>query len=282
MELKAYAKINLSLDITGVREDGYHLLDTVMQEIDLSDRITLTERNTPGITLRTNLSYLPNNEKNTAYQAAKLFFEACGLPNAGVEIQIEKTVPSRAGMGGGSADAAAVLCGLNQMFSAGLEQEQLMELGAKIGADVPFCIVGGACRCTGIGEICQPVTPLPDCFLVICKPPAGMSTPRAYAMIDEQPPTRTQDTPRVLDALESGDLRQIGKALSNRFDSAMRLMQVRNIKRQMVSCGATGAMMTGSGSAVYGLFATQKAAESCASVLQSHGEVFVCTPRKRS
>lgn len=278
MEINAYAKINLSLDITGVREDGYHTLDTVMQSVSLYDTVRLQRRAQPGIVLKTDLDYLPVNEKNTAYRAAQLFLQAIGQESSGVEIEIEKRIPSRAGMGGGSADAAAVLHGLNELFSAGLTTEQLMKIGEKIGADVPFCVMGGACRCTGIGEICEPVTPLPDCFLVICKPPAGMSTPRAYALIDEQPQVRTQGTEKVLSALKSGDLRQIGKAISNRFDDAMRLMQVRDIKRQMLTCGATGALMTGSGSAVYGIFTDETAATACANLLESKGETFLCTP----
>lgn len=278
MQVNAYAKINLSLDITGRREDGFHTLDTVMQAVSLCDTITLTPTREPGVSLRTNFRYLPVNEKNTAYRAASLFFEHCGSSGAGVQISILKRIPSRAGLGGGSADAAAVLRGLNELYGAGLSQETLLELGAQIGADVPFCLHGGACRCTGVGERLEPVTPLPDCFLVICKPPAGMSTPRAYALLDQSPPARTQGTPKLLEALESGDLRRIGKALSNRFDDAMRLMQVRKIKQIMLSAGAAGALMTGSGSAVFGLFSSEEAAKSCGSLLSEQGEVFFAKP----
>lgn len=278
MQINAYAKINLSLDVTGRREDGFHTLDTVMQTISLCDTVTLTSVQEPGISLRTNFRYLPVNEKNTAYRAAALFFEQCGIANPGLQIEIQKRVPSRAGLGGGSADAAAVLRGLNELYDAGLSKETLLELGAKIGADVPFCIHGGACRCTGVGEVLSPVSPLPDCFLVLCKPPAGMSTPRAYALLDQSPSARTQGTPRLLEALESGDLRSIGKALSNRFDDAMRLMQVRKIKQIMRSAGAAGALMTGSGSAVFGLFASEECAKNCAGLLLEQGEVFLARP----
>lgn len=278
MQINAYAKINLSLDITGRREDGFHTLDTVMQTVSLCDRITLTPVSEPGVRLRTNLRYLPINEKNTAYRAAKLFFAQCGKEDAGLEIKIEKKVPSRAGLGGGSADAAAVLRGLNELYGARLGPQALLELGAKIGSDVPFCLHGGACRCTGVGELLEPVTPLPECFLVICKPPAGMSTPRAYALLDQSPPSRTQGTPKMIEALESGDLRRIGRALSNRFDDAMRLMQVREIKRVMTSAGAAGALMTGSGSAVFGLFPSSMSAENCAGLLAEKGEVFLAQP----
>lgn len=279
MELFAYAKLNLSLDITGKREDGFHTLDTVMQSISLCDRVTLTPTEEPGIRLRTNRSYLPADKKNTAFRAASLFFESCGLQNEGLEISIQKKIPTRAGMGGGSADAAAVLLGLNRLYQAGLSLSALLELGKEIGADVPFCLHGGACRCTGIGEILEPVPPLPSCFLVICKPPAGMSTPRAFALLDTLPPARTCSTAKMVAALEAGDLRQVGKSLSNRFDEAMRLMQVREIKKILLSAGALGAMMTGSGSAVYGIFESEDAAKGAGELLKARGEVFFARPQ---
>lgn len=278
MKLKAYAKINLTLDVTGKREDGFHTLDTVMQSVSLWDDVELTKTEKPGVFLLCSESYLPVDLKNTAYRAAQEFFHRCGLEGEGVAITLEKRIPSRAGMGGGSADAAAVLRGLNEMYGAGLKVDQLADLGAKVGADVPFCVYGGACRCGGTGEKLEPVTPLPECFLTICKPPAGMSTPRAYALLDQYPQSRVRATPKMIEALEAGDLRLIGKRLANRFDETMRLMQVRAVKKTMLSAGAFGAMMTGSGSAVYGIFDTQKKAENCASLLAGKGEVFVVRP----
>ena len=177
MKLRAYAKINLTLDVTGRREDGYHTLDTVMQTVSVWDEVEIKKINKPGIRLFCNREYLPVVTQNTAFRAAQYFFERCGITGQGLSIHIRKYIPSRAGMGGGSADAAAVLHGLNQMFHAGLPQQELVELGARVGADVPFCVVGGTCRCRGIGEQVEPVSPLPDCWLVLCKPPAGMSTP---------------------------------------------------------------------------------------------------------
>ena len=152
MKLKAYAKINLTLDVTGKREDGYHTLDTVMQTVSVWDELEIKKINKPGIRLFCNREYLPVDTKNTAFRAAQYFFEHCGITGQGLTIHIRKYVPSRAGMGGGSADAAAVLHGLNKMFKANLPLETLVELGAKVGADVPFCVVGGTCRCQGIGE----------------------------------------------------------------------------------------------------------------------------------
>ena len=184
MKVKAYAKINLTLDVTGKREDGFHTLDTVMQSVSLYDELELARVDEPGVHLLCSKEYLPVDTKNTAYRAAQYFLERCGLREEGVSISIRKRIPSRAGMGGGSADAAGVLRGLDELYSTKLGIPALMELGAQVGADVPFCVHGGTCRCTGVGDILEPVPAMPDCFLLICKPPAGMRTPRASALID--------------------------------------------------------------------------------------------------
>ena len=278
MKLKAYAKINLSLDVTGRREDGFHTLDTVMQSVSLYDEIEIKHRENPGIHLWCTKDYIPVDTKNTAYRAAETFLRHCGLESEGVSISLKKRIPSRAGMGGGSADAAAVLRGLNRLFETKLPLDTLMELGAGVGADVPFCVHGGTCRCTGIGEIIEPVHPMPDCFLVICKPPAGMSTPRAFALIDSFPIVRSKGSQRMLETLETGDLRMIGEALSNRFDETVKLMPVRDIKKTMHSAGALGSMMTGSGSAVFGIFETKEKAESCIQLLEGRGKLYLSRP----
>ncbi len=278
MKLKAYGKINLTLDVTGKREDGFHLLDTVMQSVSVWDEVELIPGGS-GIRLRCDRQYLPTDTKNTAYRAASLFFQHCGMEGEGLTLSLRKHIPTRAGMGGGSADAAAVLVGLDRLYETKLGLPVLLELGAKVGADVPFCIQGGTCRCTGMGEILKPVSPLPDCFLVICKPPTGMSTPRAYAVLDQYPLSDKQATPQMLEALQAGELRQIGKSLGNRFDETMKLSQVRAIKRLMLSAGAFGAMMTGSGSAVYGIFDKVEKAKRCMRLLERKGEVFLSRPR---
>ena len=278
MKVKAYGKINLTLDVTGKREDGYHLLDTVMQSVSLWDEVEILPVREPGVRLRSNKKYLPTDLKNTAYRAAELFLQHCGLESAGVEISLQKKIPSRAGLGGGSADAAAVLRGLDELFETKLGIPALMELGAEVGADVPFCVHGGTCRCTGTGEQVEPVSPMPDCFLVICKPPAGISTPRAYALLDRYPMSHAQATEKMIRALKAGDLRLIGKTLSNRFEETMKLMQSKAVEKAMLSAGALGAMMTGSGSAVYGIFEGEAAAKSCMELLESHGEIFLARP----
>lgn len=283
---KAYAKINLTLDVTGRREDGYHLLDSVMQTVSLWDDVVLCREEAPGIRLKTNQDYLPVDEKNTAYRAAELFFDyadaqkgqAWAAARGGVSIAIEKRIPSRAGLGGGSADAAAVLRGLNRLFDCNFPQDSLLPLGRQVGADVPFCIRGGTSRCQGVGELLTPCAPLPPCTVVICKPPAGMSTPRAYAQLDRYPLKKTGATPAMLEALSAGDLTQVGKRLSNRFDDTIHLMQVVHIKSVFHNTCALGCLMTGSGSAVYGLFPSPEKAQTCAQLLESHGEVFLTQP----
>lgn len=277
MDIKAYAKINLTLDIIKKRADGFHILDTIMQRISLFDRLSITPVKAGVITLQTNLDYLPRDKRNSAYLAASLFFQETGI-QGGVNINLQKWIPSRAGMGGGSADAAAVLCALNKLYHAGLSQSQLIEIGVKIGADVPFCIIGGTCRCTGVGKEISRVDPMPDCLLVICKPAVGISTPRAFAMIDQYPSSKKLYTPDMITALERGDIQSVAKALNNRFDTVMRLGQVNRIKEKMLQCGSLGTLMTGSGSAVYGIFEKEDQARNCVGLLQENGKVFLTRP----
>ena len=278
MKVKAFGKINLTLDVLGRRRDGYHLLDTVMQTVSIWDELEIQAGGERGVRLECNRESLPLDSKNTVYRAAKFFLEDQGLVNEGLTIYIHKFIPSRSGMGGGSADAAAVLRGLNEMYGAGLSDGKLMELGAKVGADVPFCVTGGAARCTGTGTEVSPAPMMPECWLVVCKPPAGMSTPRAYALLDQYPLSSTQATPRMMDALEAGNLRRVAKGLANRFDETIRMAQVRGVKRAMLGIGALGAMMPGSGSGVYGIFETEQQAKAAMKGLEGLGKVFLVRP----
>lgn len=181
-------------------------------------------------------------------------------------------------MGGGSADAAAVLRGLNEMYETKLSAEKLMELGVKVGADVPFCVIGGAARCTGTGAQVEPIAPMPECWLVVCKPPTGMSTPRAYALLDQYPLSSIQATPRMLEAMAVGSLKRIGRSLANRFDETLRMAPVRALKRAMTDAGALGAMMTGSGSSVYGIFETEQRAREAMEQMVGMGKIFLAKP----
>ncbi len=278
MKIKAYGKINLTLDVVGRRKDGYHLLDTVMQTISIWDELEIQHSRQPGVHLQCNKDSLPTDSKNTAFRAAKFFLEDRGLENEGVYMFIKKHLPSRSGMGGGSADAAAVLRGLNEMYGTGLSADKLMELGEKVGADVPFCVVGGAARCTGVGADVEPIEPMPQCWLVVCKPPTGMSTPRAYSLLDQYPLSSTQATPRMLEAMAAGNLKRIGKGLANRFDETIRMAPVRALKRAMMDAGALGSMMTGSGSSVYGIFETEQRAREAMEQLAGMGKLFLAQP----
>ena len=278
MKIRAYGKINLTLDVVGRRKDGYHLLDTIMQSVSIWDELEIQHSHEPGVHLQCNRESLPLDSKNTVYRAAKFFLEDQGLETEGIYIFIRKYIPSRSGMGGGSADAAAALRGLNEMYNTGLSTEKLMEIGARVGADVPFCVAGGAARCTGVGADVGPAPFMPECWLVVCKPPTGMSTPRAYSLLDQYPLSSTQATPRMMEALASGNLRKVAKCLANRFDETIRLTQVRALKRAMGEAGALGAMMTGSGSGVYGIFETEQQARHAMKKLEGQGRIFLVQP----
>lgn len=278
MIVKAFAKINLSLDILGKRADGYHLLDMVMHSISLFDTLTLTEQ-AEGITISCDTKEIPCGPENTVYRAAEAFYRYTKL-TPGVQISIVKQIPSQAGLAGGSADAAAVLHALNLMYRTDLPTETLCEIGLTVGADVPFCVIGGAARVQGIGEKLQPVVPLPDCQMVICKPPLGVNTAEAYAKADEQGGmAEVLYTKQVLQGLNQGALSEIGNALGNTFSDLLLLPEVDAIRQRMLRDGAAGSCMTGSGSAVYGLFADEDAAEQCRQgLLPSYPETFLCRP----
>ena len=266
-EEKAYAKINLSLDITGKRADGYHLLETVMQSVSLYDTVRVEKG--PEITVSCSDPRVPP-EKNIARKAAGAFFAAAGI-SGGARIYIEKRIPMEAGMAGGSTDAAAVLRALNSLYGGKFSLRELCAIGAGVGADVPFCVRGGTCLAKGIGEILTPLPPMMDCSIVVVKPPEGISTAEAYRKIDESG-LSLSGTAQVVEALKAGDLEALGKSCSNVFELAIPLKSRERIKKAMKQSGALGACMTGSGSAVYGLFARQEEARACARVLSGEFE----------
>ena len=275
VNIKAYAKINLSLDVLGKREDGYHQLDTVMQQISLHDRIRLSSNN-GGLNVGSDSKDIPRGSGNIAYRAAELFYSRAEIQPR-TDIFISKEIPSQAGLGGGSADAAAVLNALNEIHGGAFSRDELIAMGAEIGADLPFCIAGGTARCRGIGEKLTHAHAMPDCFIVICKPPVNVSTAEAFKRID----SRSSDiryTSGMLSALESGDIKNTAAALGNHFDDASELSEVAKIKKTMLKYGALGALMTGSGSAVYGIFTELEKAESCMDRIGSMGELFLAKP----
>ena len=255
--LKAYGKINLGLDVLGRRENGYHEVRMIMQTVGIFDRVDLIRMEKPGITVETNLYYLPTNENNLVYKAAKLLMDEFHI-REGVFIRLKKFIPVAAGMAGGSSDAAAVLFGVNKMFRLGLNTAQLMERGLKIGADVPYCILRGTALAEGIGEILTPLPPLPQCQVLIAKPGINVSTKFVYGNLradalrkDERP-----DIDGMIAAIRGGDIYGIAAALGNVLETVTvkEYPVIRQIKEKMMEYGAIGSLMSGSGPTTYGLF----------------------------
>lgn len=279
MEVRAHAKLNLTLDVLGRRPDGYHDLRMVMQSVALADVLTLEESGDGELRVRTNLHFLPNNEKNLAAQAALRWWEARGQAPRGLEITIEKSVPVCAGMAGGSSDAAAVLRALNQMEGAPLSPRELAKIGERVGSDVPYCILGGTALAEGRGEILTPLPPLPRCWAVLCKPEFSISTPALFAKIDSVRLRCRPDTQGVIAALEAGDLHGVARRMYNVFEDALPERQrarVNDIKNVLIQCGALGASMSGTGPTAFGLFDDEGLAREARERLADWGgEVFL-------
>lgn len=254
---RAYAKVNLSLDILSKRADGFHDVAMVMQTVSLYDRITMTFNHDAGVSATSSLRYIPGDQRNLAVKAAMLYFEAIDQPDTGLLIDIEKHIPVGAGMGGGSCDAAAVLRGLNRHFNNRLELSKLKEIAAQVGSDVVFCLIGGTQLASGRGEILSGLPALPDCKIVICKPSFSFSTPEFYTKSDKAKLRRHPDTAGIVSALEAQDLAGIGRRMYNVFEDVndRKLRTIAAIKSKLIDYGAIGAVMTGTGSAVFGLFA---------------------------
>lgn len=281
MLINAYAKINLTLDITRKRSDGYHDISTVMQSISLCDELELTKNKDGKIKISCNKRGVPTDERNSAYKAAKAIMEYCGITEMGVNIFINKSIPVEAGMGGGSADAAAVLLGMNKLFDLQLTDGILVDIAAGIGADVPFCLLGGTRRCEGIGDVMMEVPPIPECFILICKPPVGVSTALAYSESDKYPQDGSFMTPLMVDALSTGDINKVVEAIGNRFDDILQIPDVQIIKSLMDEYGALGSCMTGSGSAVFGIFKDELKVKEAYEVLKPYGDVFITRPMNK-
>lgn len=282
IHLKALAKINLGLDVIGVREDGYHLVRMIMQTIDLYDWVTIKKSQSAGISLETNLNFLPTDEHNIAYQAADLLkrdFAQIG----GVELRIHKCIPVAAGMAGGSTDAAAVLYGMNRLYHLGLPMNRLMEYGLKLGADVPYCLLRGTALAEGIGDRLTRLPPMPDCYILIAKPPVSVSTKLVYQSLDaleepQHPPIDAQ----IAD-LEAGDLHALADHMGNVLEHVTIPMhpQIARIKEMMAAQGAIAAMMSGSGPTVFGIFLEEAKAYEAKTQLRNSGlarQVYVTKP----
>ena len=263
----AYAKINLFLDITGRLPNGYHTLNTVMQQVELCDRVTVRVRDGKGITVFCDAEGVPCDERNIAFRAAEAFLERTGT-QAEILIDIEKRIPVMAGLGGSSGDGAAVLAALNRLYDDALSNSELEGLGAELGADVPFCIRGGAAACTGIGDKMQSIGGLDEkCFLVIVKPDFQCDTAEGYRMYDRQKVAENGDFDGFLRALESGAA-ETGRRLYNVFEKLYRDERIERIENELVKAGALGACLTGSGSAVFGIFDDRATAERALKQMQ--------------
>ena len=268
-EINAPAKINLYLDVTGKRADGYHLLETVMHTISLSDSVTLTELDSGGIQIHCSDPLIPRDERNIAYKCARAFLDKTGKQLGGVGIEIVKNIPSQAGMGGGSADGAAVLKGLNKLLGTGLSDDELIAIGTPIGADIPFCIKGGCGWCTGIGEIIEPLPELSGTVL-IAKGQKGISTAEAFGRIDSVGQKIGLKDVRE-SFLRASSAVEISDLCRNIFDEVTNCDEVSEIKRIMTENGAECACMTGSGSAVFGIFRADEKAEAVRMELDKMG-----------
>ena len=280
MEIQAFAKLNLTLDILGKREDGYHDLRMVMQSITLADTLTLEENQGEGLRVSANLRFLPTGEKNLAAAAALRFWEALGQEPENLDIRIEKRIPVCAGMAGGSSDAAAVLRALNQRAGDPFSPKELARLGERVGSDVPYCVLGGTALAEGRGEVLTPLPPLPRCWVVACKPDFPISTPELFAQADRVKLRRRPDTAGLVAALEAGDLGGVARRMYNVFEDVLpaRLYtRVAEIKNILIQCGALGANMSGSGPTAFGLFDRLEAAQEARSCLtQRYRDTFLC------
>ncbi len=268
IKLKAFAKINLGLDVLRRREDGYHEVRMIMQTISLYDKIVMQKLKQPEIQVKTNLFYVPENENNLVYQAAKLLMDEFGL-ESGVYIDLQKYIPVAAGMAGGSSDAAAVLYGMNQMFHLNLSKRELMKRGVKIGADVPYCIMRGTALAEGIGEKLSPLPPMPNCKVLVAKPPVSVSTKFVYENLKLEDTAAHPDIDILLAGLQEGNLRKIAANMGNMLESVTipHYPVISEIRDEMLRSGALNAMMSGSGPTVFGLFEDEKQAEeACVSL----------------
>lgn len=280
MEILAPAKINLSLDIVGKRSDGYHLLDMVMQSISLYDKVSLEETDSGCIEVRCSENDVPCGKENTVYRAADAFFQATGVClKSGLLFIIQKNIPRQAGLGGGSADAAAALKLLNGFYHTGLSTKQMREIALIAGADVPFCVEGGTAHISGIGESVSEIAPMAACDIVVCRPDVGISTKEAYESYDKGNGSVTAYTQGLLKAITAAKLDGVGRALGNAFETASIPPQISEIEAEMIRCGSEGSCMSGSGSAVFGLFGNVKNAGRCRDFLSKrYSNVFLCRP----
>lgn len=269
IRLKARAKINLSLDVLGKREDGYHDVRMVMQTIGIYDRLIITKIPEDEIRIQSNLFYLPINENNLIYKAAKLLKDEFGFAG-GVDVNLNKFIPVAAGMAGGSTDAASTLFGINKIYELGLSQNKLMELGVQIGADVPYCIMRGTALAEGIGEQLSRLKPVPHMWIVVAKPPINISTKLVYEQLDMNDIIYHPNVDKMIQAINKDSIEEIAANMGNVLERVTIPLYpiIDSIKNDMLSHGAINAMMSGSGPTVFGIFPNERTALSCQAYLK--------------
>ena len=269
MRLRAMAKINLALDVLGKRPDGYHDVRMIMQTVTMYDDIELSKKPEPGIELRTNLPFIPTDEKNLAYRAARLLMDEAGVKE-GLRIDLHKFIPVSAGLAGGSTDAAAVLVGVNSMFRLGLSMEDLMKRGAALGADVPFCVMRGTALAEGIGEKLTRLPSAPECSVLIAKPGISVSTKAAYEALRENEIASRPDIDGMIRSIREGDLYGVASRMENVFQPgiAEKHPVINELITEMEENGAVKAVMSGSGPTVFGIFDDKQKAEQAAHILR--------------
>ena len=279
---KAYAKLNISLDVLSKRPDGYHDMRMVMQSVSLHDELSVSLRNDGAVNVATNLHYLPCDDRNIAAKAAKAFFARIGKTELGADIDIQKRIPVCAGMGGGSTDGAAVLRALNTLLGKPFSKSELEALGASLGSDIPFCISGGTALAEGRGERLCDLAPFPNCSFVIAKPKFSVSTPELFSKLDLITLKFHPDTQGIVSSIENGNLKGVCQRMYNVFETVLppKPNDVQIIKHSLLDCGALGAVMTGTGSAVFGVFDDKAKAEYAHYLLsQRFTDVFLAEPQ---
>lgn len=276
---KACAKLNISLDVLGKRPDGYHDMVMIMQTVSLTDEVSIERTDGQGIRASTNLEYIPGDERNLAVRAAGVFFRESGIAEEGLRISIRKKIPVGAGLAGGSADAGAVLRALNRLYGMPLDREGLVRAAEQVGSDVAFCTLGGTMLASGRGEILTRLPSMPECWYGIIMPHFSISTPELFRKLDGKKIRCHPDTQGLVRAVENGDLSGVCRRMYNVFEDVddRRMRTVAEIKGRLMDCGAMGALMTGTGSAVFAVFESQKTAETAVSEMKGdHRLAAVC------
>lgn len=283
ISIKAAAKVNLLLDLTAVLENGYHSIYTVMQSVGIFDTVTVKTNDSGKISLTCTDDKMPLDNTNTAWKAAEMFFKDTKIPVNGVQIHIEKVIPSQAGMAGGSADAAAVIKALDIIFDTKLSDSDLYRIGEKVGADVPFCIAGGTKLCLNKGEVMATLPDFPECYIVVAKPDQGVSTKEAYDNFDSAEWIRHPDNEGFLFAATQSNFDVMCKKSANVFEQVVEVSDRVKIKAIMRNNNAKFAMMTGSGAAVFGVFEKEDDAKTCYNELsKTYSDIFITEPVKQA